>query len=144
MDLICEQALKSGRYAIIFDKTARAEIYFNYKTTMKEFYKDILGVHMQVHDRRQATENIRHSLVYSMRSGDRLVIYLDKTAPDFKNEYNFPPEQWPSWEIFNFEKWRQNDNYMKVVRPDENHDILKNPEKFEMHDNFMLIILATF
>ena len=95
MDLICEQALKSGRYAIIFDKTARAEIYFNYKATMKEFYKDILGVHMQVHDRRQATENIRHSLVYSMRSGDRLVI-------------------------------------------------LKNPEKFEMHDNFMLIILATF
>ena len=111
---------------------------------MKEFYKDILVVHMQVHDRRQATENIRHSLVYSMRCGDRLVIYLDKTAPDFKNEYNFPPEQWPSWEIFNFEKWRSNDNYMKVVRPDENHDLLKNPEKFEMHDNFMIIILATY
>ena len=91
---------------------------------------------MNLQNPRQACEKIRHSLVYSMRCGDRFVIYVDKLIPDFNNEYNFPPDHWPSYDIFDFQKWRDNDNYMKVVKEDENHDILLNKNKYSMHDNF--------
>ena len=93
---------------------------------------------------REACESIRHSLVYCMRCGDRLVLFVDKLNPDFKNEYNFPPDHWPSDEIFDFEKWRSNDTYMKVVKEEENEDLLKNKGKYSMHDNFQMIYLATY
>ena len=73
---------------------------------------------------RQACEAIRHSLVYSMRAGDRLVIYFDKMTVDMKKDANFPPDHWPSEEIFNWPHWREFENYMKVVKEDENHDLL--------------------
>ena len=71
-----------------------------------------------------------------MRCGDRLVIFVDKLVPNFKVDYNFPPDHWPSNEIFDFEKWRSNHNYMKVVKTDENHDLLMNKGKYYMNDNF--------
>ena|ERR1719198_1872237 len=79
-----------------------------------------------------------------MRCGDRFVIYVDKLNPDFKNEYNFPPDHWPSDEIFNFKHWREQDNYMKVVHESENHDLLNNAGKYYMNDDFQMIYLATF
>ena len=42
---------------------------------MKELYKYILEVPLQVHNHGQASENIIDSLVYSIWSGNRLVIY---------------------------------------------------------------------
>ena len=51
-----------------------------------------------------------------MRIGDRLVIFLDKMKPNFKIEYNFPSDHWPSDEIFDFKGWRNDDCYMKVVK----------------------------
>jgi hypothetical protein len=57
---------------------------------MKELYKYILEVPLQVHNHGQASKNIYDSLVYSIRRSNHLVIYLNKTAPTNKNEYNFP------------------------------------------------------
>ena len=59
-----------------------------------------------------------------MRTGDRFVIYVDKLNPDFKKDYNFPPDHWPSDEIFHFETWHKVENYMKVVKEEENHNML--------------------
>ncbi len=57
---------------------------------MKELYKYILEFPLQIYNHGQASENINNSLVYSIWSGNRLVIYLNKTALTNKNEYNFP------------------------------------------------------
>ena len=95
-------------------------------------------------DQREACGKLRHSLVHCMRCGDRLVINLGDMAPDFKEVHNFPPDHWPSHELFDFSKWRSDDNYMKVVHADENHDVDKNPDRYYMHDNFLLIILANY
>ena len=73
---------------------------------------------------REACEPIRHSLVYCMRSGDRFVIYVDKLCPDFHTDYNFPPDHWPSDELFDFQTWRVKENYMKIVKTEENVDLL--------------------
>ena len=68
-----------------------------------------------------------------MRSGDRLVLWVGRLQPDFKNKYNFP-DHWPSNEIFDFKTWREHENYMKIVHEDENHDILQVPNKFVMNE----------
>ena len=90
---------------------------------MREFQKEVIAV-ATGKTKHEACETIRHSLVYCMRCGDRFVIYVDKTSPDFKNEYNFEPDHWPSKDIFDFENWRKDDSYMKIVHADENHDML--------------------
>ena len=95
-------------------------------------------------DANKCVESIRHSLVYCMRSGDRLVLWIGKLTPDFKNEYNFPGH-WPSNEIFDFKHWREKENYMKIVHEDENHDLVQNHGKFVMNEEkFQMIILADY
>lgn len=44
LDVICENALINGKYVILFDKSSNANVYFNYKATMVEFHKEIVGV----------------------------------------------------------------------------------------------------
>ena len=144
LDIVCEQSLKTGKYVMILDTTGNCNVYFEYKATQREFHKEMVAVHCDLKDKRTACESIRHSLVYCMRAGDRLVIFVDKLVPDFNKEFNFEPDHWPSKEIFDFEHWRDNDNYMKVVKQEENHDILLVKDKFCMHDNFQLVYLATY
>ena len=42
---------------------------------------------------------------------------------DFTNEFNFKPDVFPTEDIFDFDKWRGNDHYMCIVKPDENKDL---------------------
>ena len=46
-------------------------------------------------------------LVHSMNYGDRYAIFLDKMCPDFKKDYNFAPDVWPSDLIFDFPEFRK-------------------------------------
>mmetsp|Transcript_15608 Transcript_15608/g.26371 ORF Transcript_15608/g.26371 Transcript_15608/m.26371 type:complete len:179 (+) Transcript_15608:66-602(+) len=144
LDMVCETALRNGQYCLIFDKTNNAEIYFNYKATLKELNKELVGVQMQRKTPHEVCESLRSTLVYAMRCGDRYVIYLDKMRGDFKNQLNFPPNHWPSEEIFDFKTWRENDCYMKVVKEEENEDLLKQKGRYFMNDNFQMIILASY
>ena len=92
----------------------------------------------------QATEALREGAVQSMRCGDRFVIFVDKLTPNFKIDYNFPAPQWPTYEIFDFQKWRDDDNYMQIVKEYEDYDTDNKQGRYYMHDNFLLIFLATF
>ncbi len=69
-----------------------------------------------------------------MRTGDRLVIFLDNMMPNFNSEYNFG--HWPSKEIFDFKTWRENDCYMKIVKQNEDVDKDNVHGRYFMHDNF--------
>ena len=71
-----------------------------------------------------------------MRCGDRFVIHIDRLSPKFKSEYNFESNVWPSFEIFDFKKWRTNDNYMQIVKDSEDHDLQEVRGKYYMNDNF--------
>ena len=117
----------------MLDKTANANVYFNYKATQKEFHKEVNRKGLGEITAEEACETIRHSLVYCMRSGDRLVIWIGRLAPDFKKVYNVDGK-WPSEQIFDFKFWRERENHMKLVLPDENHDLLNQPGKFVMND----------
>jgi len=72
-----------------------------------------------------------------MRIGDTFVINIDKTVPDFIETFSHE-EIFPTSEIFNWSFWHEDDeyNYMKVVKAEENHDLLGKKNMYIMQDNF--------
>ena len=70
-----------------------------------------------------------------MRYGTSFVINVDKICPDFKTQWTddviFPTEL-----IFDFDEWRKRKNYMKIVKPEEDHDITGNPKGYVMQNEF--------
>ena len=97
---------------------------------------------MQRQDFAEGLEKLRQKLIYTMRLGDRMVVYLEKLRCDFINDYT--SEAFPSADVMNFEKWRGNDYYMCVVKPDENKDMQGTSGQYSMHDNFQFIILCSY
>jgi hypothetical protein len=87
-------------------------------------------------------EDIRKSLVYCMRSGDNLVIYFDKLAPDFKQRFNQPTL--PTEKIFKWAEWRKEEVYKSILKEDENFDLLHNKGFFSMKEKFNIGLLSTF
>ena len=44
--------------------------------------------------------------------------------------------------VFNFKEWRKEENYKKVVRPEEDHDLMGNKKCYYMNKDFDIIILS--
>lgn len=87
---------------------------------------------------------MRKKLVYAMRTGDTFVIDFDNSTPEFKQEWTSPDEpMFPLEEICDFDKWREDNFYMKVVREDENFDLTKQ-SRFEMRTEHQIAFLAKY
>lgn len=78
--------------------------------------------------------------MYSMRAGDRLVLNCGKLDIDFRTTFN-DPVNFPTDVIFNFTEWRKEENYKKIVRMEEDVDLLGNKKCYYMNDNFEIIIV---
>jgi hypothetical protein len=87
LDIEIELAKDQRQYCLIFDKSKNANVYFTYKGLLKDFHKDVVACTAGKKLRPDALENLRRGLVYGMRTGDTLVIFVDKTMPDFSKEY---------------------------------------------------------
>ena len=78
-----------------------------------------------------------------MRIGDTFVVNMEALSPDFKTEwlddYVFPAE-----EICEFDEWREDERYMKVVRPEENKDLLGMANNYIMQDSFQMVFLSKY
>jgi hypothetical protein len=83
---------------------------------------------------------VRKALVYAMRIGDRLVLNMGRYSIDFINEFTCPVN-FPTNLIFNFKEWRKEENYKRIVRQEEDVDLLGNKKCYFMNDNFTIIIL---
>lgn len=78
-----------------------------------------------------------------MKIGDRLVIFLDKTSPDFKNTYN-DAKLLPTNKIFDFNTWQNNrDTYKSILKDNEDVDFEGNKGYFDKRDKFTIVILST-
>ena len=76
-----------------------------------------------------------------MRCGDRLVLQCGRLAIDFKGTFEGGAENFPVDTIFNFQEWRKEENYKKVVRPEEDHDLMMNKRCYYMNKDFDIIVL---
>jgi len=86
---------------------------------------------------------LRKSLVYAMRIGDCLAINCDNLNPNFNDIWTHP-EILPMDEITDFDDWREDENYMKVVKPEENVDLLGNKKCYVMNSQFMMVFLYKY
>ena len=138
-----EAAAEDCRYVLLIDKNENSQIYFTYKATMRDFHKEDLKCQLGMQTKTAALETLRTALVYSMRIGDTFVINLDKLAPDFNVKYTHDTI-FPAEEIFDAPLWHNEENYMKVVREDEDHDLLGNKKMYVMRDKFTIAVLSLY
>ena len=88
-----------------------------------------------------AIEGLRKNVVNCMRTGQKLIINLDKFKPnftkDFTNEHNLPDN------IFEQEIWAERETHMKIVKPDENHCLGSEGDmaNFVLRKGFNIFIL---
>lgn len=108
----------SEKYVIIFDKTEQADKYFQYKATLKDFHPDVMNVRLGEKTKEEALEVLRRGIVYSMRIGDNFVINTGKLLIEWEKEWTnsalFPIE------VFNREEWREREQFIKIVKDEEN------------------------
>ena len=128
------------KYSLIFDTTGECEVFFRYKAHMMELNKLSLSISLGKITKDEAIEQLRKGLVYSMRAGDRYVLNCGKHAIDFINEFN-DPVNFPTQLIFDYDEWRKEENYKRIVRPEEDVDLLGNKKCYFMNDKFDLIIV---
>jgi len=142
LDIKCKHSFEERqRYQLIFDSTGNCEVFFRYKAHLIEVNKLHLAVTIGKKTKADAIEEIRKLLVATMRTGDRLVLQCGKLAIDFLNNFDGGADTLPWATIFNFNEWRKESNYMKIVRAEENHDLMMNKNCFEMNDKFDIVVL---
>ena len=63
-------------------------------------------------------------------------------AIDFLSNFDGGPDTLPIATVFDFKEWRKEENYKKIVRPEEDHDLMNNKHCFYMNEErFDIIIL---
>ena len=142
LDRAVDTALDAGKYCIIFDKTHNAEVFFRYKAHLIEVNKVSIGITVGKQTKEEGLETLRKGLIYTMRSGDKLVYYIGNISPDFKSGLTGDDSTFPTEKIFNFAEWRKEENYKKIVREEEDHDLMGNKKCYWMNDKFTMVILA--
>lgn len=66
---------------------------------------------------------------------------MGNIAPDFHKQFKSDDTNLPSDVIFNFSEWRKEAHYKKIVRPEEDHDLMGNKNCFWMNDKFNIVVL---
>ena len=142
LDSYLNAAALNGKYVLLFDKTGKVQDFMNYKATLKDFYKEVVNVRLGLKEKVDSMEELRRGLVNAMRLGGNLAINLDKLLDvNFAEEWTM--DTYFPLMVFNYEDWRQDDNYMSVVRPEENHGFQDEPH-FSMHEKFNMVILCLY
>ena len=134
-----ETAFQAGKYCLIIDKNGNCNVFFRYKKHQKDLAPEIIKAQMGSQTIADVIEIIRKSLVHCMRSGDTLAINCDKISPDFIGTYSCK-DNLPLEEINDFAKWRQEAQFTKIVRKDEDYDMFKS-DGFTQSDKFTLCYL---
>ena len=69
------------------------------------------------------------------------MLYTGNISIDWKNVFN-DEKMFPTDKIFDFAEWRKEANYKKIVKPEEDVDLMGNKNCFFMNDKFDIIILS--
>ena len=128
------------KYQVIFDNTGECEVFFRYKAHMVDLHKLMLSVNLGKITKDEAIEQLRRAIVYSMRIGDRFVLNCGKLNIDLKMNFD-DPVNFPIDLIFDFEEWRKDDVYKRIVRQEEDVDLMGNKKCYWMNETFDIIIL---
>ena len=108
------------KYILLHDvsgsNSSGAASYFNYKGRLFELHKELIQARaMQTKTLEEVCEDLRKQIVAAMRAGQTLVIDCGKLRVNFGEDLAMIP--WA--DIFNFERFREQEEHCKIVKPDE-------------------------
>ena len=129
------------RYNLIFDRNGGCEPFYRYKEALINVGSLMLGIALGRETRADVIETLRMTLVGCMKTGKNMVLYLGRVPVDFLSELDGGPGNLPWGTIFQFEKWRREENFKSIVRPYENVDAFGNKGAYYMQDLFTISIL---
>ena len=78
-----------------------------------------------------------------MKTGDTLAIYLENLAPDFKTEWK-DDKVWPINEISDFDEWREDEKYMKIVNDKENVGLTGDKGNYILQESHTMVFLSKY
>lgn len=88
----------------------------------------------------EVNENFRKHIVQSMKSGDNLAIFVDNTMPNFNEEFTDASCVHP--DIFDLEVMDQKENYMTMVREEENVDVFGDKGGYYKKDTWIISVVT--
>ena len=128
---------------MIFDKNGNAPTFYKHKHTLRNFWKDMVAVTAGKVQKLGALEELRNGLVHSMKTGDTLAIYLKNLAPDFKNDWK-DDKVWPINEISDFDEWREDEKYMKIVNDKENVGLTGDKGNYILQESHTMVFVSKY
>mmetsp|Transcript_40321 Transcript_40321/g.38793 ORF Transcript_40321/g.38793 Transcript_40321/m.38793 type:complete len:124 (+) Transcript_40321:103-474(+) len=88
-------------------------------------------------------DEMRSYLVYCMKLGSPFVFFISKIEPDFKKEFNIQGT-FPTDLIFNFQEFRKRENYLTLVKDEEDLKYFNIQEHLDLQEPFTIVILSTY
>ena len=138
-----EEAAKNNKYVLLVDMAGGdCTTYFKYHGHTINIAQSVIKYKLKKLDYTTVMEELRKGLVAAMRTGDTLVINIGKSVVDFNSEFS-NDEHFPAGRVFDCEYWKARDeeNYMAVVRPEENYDLNRDKKMYHMREKFQITIL---
>ena len=78
-----------------------------------------------------------------MKTGDTLAINLSKLSPYFKTEWK-DDKVWPIDDISDFDEWREDNKYMKIVNDKENVDLNGNKGQYVLLETHTMVFISKY
>ena len=114
------------KHFIVLDKHGSVATFMQYQANLNDFFKSVVKVTMEKATTDEVLDELRASMVHSMRQGKLFVINISQTRPDFKTTYLGCTDVFPCNEIFNIEEWAKHEVHKKIIREEENVDAQGN------------------
>ena len=138
-----DQAREKGKYCVIFDRNGNVPVFFHKKQSIVPFMKEVVAYKAGKITKEGALETLRAGLVGSMRLGSAYAINLGNLAPDFNTEYK-DDKLWPIDDIADFDEWREDEKYMKIVHEDENKDMQGGKGNYSLADEHTIVFISKY
>ena len=110
---------------------------------MRDLDKENLSVLLSRKTQEEAIEVLRSALVSAMRIGDTFVLNCGKTTPCFHKVWT-DSEELPMETICDFNLWRKSKNNKRILKKNEDHDMLGNKKQFRLNDSFTVVFLFNY
>ena len=117
-----EKAREEGKYLFLWDKNGNCGMFFKYKGQLVDVAPQMIKKTMGNQTNEDIAEYIRAQLVVGMRTGDKVMLDIDKLNPVWQTDLNVKGVLEPNL-LFNRTEWYKDENYLKFVKEEENHSI---------------------
>ena len=127
LEVAIDAAWSEHKVPFFFDTQGNAEIFFKYKAQLLELHRLQISLAAGEKTLDDVKEKIRSHLMYAMKSGNVLVIFIDKIMGKFEDYYD---EKFLPKEIFDPLEIVKPEIYKKILKEEEDVDNFGNQGGF--------------